>query len=371
MILGLRRERPKSSRDDALRRALVNAIAARHVEWPRSDCGILDLSMRPFAATATLVFAVMLPAQTTQPSRPNAVRLTKYVLGVANLDRTHAFYHALGLELENATTLNKPTTLPEMLLKLVAVPAGTKFRNMMLKIPNTPFSLEVTEFSNMELRPVRPRIQDPGASLLVLSVGDVDAALAITKSFGVEVVTTGGSPVPVRFRGGEGRAVTVKDPDGYYVELNHPPDAPAGNAGIIGAGFIAVSVAQDVEKAASFYRDQFGFDARISAWSSNDSQNAGVPSAEIRSADITVPGTSLRWRFAEFKGVERKRYAPRVPDPGAPVIGLQVRDIDAAIAAVTAAGGSSITQGGSIKLGSGKVGFVRDPSGILVELAQP
>ena len=57
-------------------------------------------------------------------------------------------------------------------------------------------------------------------------------------------------------------------------------------------------------------------------------------------------------------------------DPGAPAIGLQVRDIDAAIAAMKAAGGSSITQGGSVKLGSGKVGFVRDPNGLLVELAQ-
>jgi hypothetical protein len=41
------------------------------------------------------------------------------------------------------------------------------------------------------------------------------------------------------------------------------------------------------------------------------------------------------------------------------------------VAAVKAAGGASGTQGGSVRLGNGKVGFVRDPSGILVELAQP
>jgi catechol 2,3-dioxygenase-like lactoylglutathione lyase family enzyme len=72
----------------------------------------------------------------------------------------------------------------------------------------------------------------------------------------------------------------------------------------------------------------------------------------------------------EFKGVDRKPYTPRIPDPGAPAIGLQVRDIDAAIAAVKAAGGTSVTQGGNVKLGNGKVGFVRDPNGLLVELAQ-
>ena len=48
-----------------------------------------------------------------------------------------------------------------------------------------------------------------------------------------------------------------------------------------------------------------------------------------------------------------------------------MRDIEAAIAAVKAAGGASITQGGSARLGNGKVGFVRDSSSILVELAHP
>jgi len=72
----------------------------------------------------------------------------------------------------------------------------------------------------------------------------------------------------------------------------------------------------------------------------------------------------------EFKGVDRKPYMPRIPDPGAPAIGLQVRDMDAAIAGVKAAGGSSVTQGGNVKLGNGKVGFLRDPNGLLVELAQ-
>jgi len=78
----------------------------------------------------------------------------------------------------------------------------------------------------------------------------------------------------------------------------------------------------------------------------------------------------LSWRFVEFKGVNRKPYTPRIPDPGAAGLGLQVHDINAAIAAMKAAGGSSITQGGNVKLGNSKVGFVRDPNGILVELAQ-
>jgi len=320
--------------------------------------------MRALSVSTCLLFATLAHGQ---PTPPNAVRLTKYILGVADLDRSYAFYHALGLDLDNATALGRPNTLPDMLLKLVDVPAGTKFRNMMLKIPNAPFAVEVTEFSNLELRPVKPRIQDPGASLLVLAVGDVDAALAIAKKAGAEVVTTGGAPVAGTGRAA--RAVTVKDPDGYYVEFAQPRGVPPGDGKAMGAAF--GSVVEDSEKAAAFYRDQFGFTVKTSDLA-DASANLGTPGAQIRTASATIPGTDLSWVFFDFKGVDRKPYSGRIPDPGARALGLQVHDIDAAVAAVKAAGGVSITQGGSARLGgNGRVGFVRDPSGILVELAQP
>jgi catechol 2,3-dioxygenase-like lactoylglutathione lyase family enzyme len=327
---------------------------------------MLDLNMRPITISACLFFAALAPAQTAQP---NAVKLTKYILGVADLDKSYAFYHALGLDLQNnAPALTaKPNALADMLLKLVDVPPGTKFRNMMLKIPNTEFPIEVTEFTGMDVRPAKPRIQDPGASLLVLDVDDVDAALAAAKKAGGEVITTGGSPV--KRASGPGRVVTVKDPDGYYVELAQTTDKAAGSGKVIGATFGSM-VVQSSEKAAAFYRDQFGFAVKTNAWTSNFDANLGTPGAQVQTAEVTVPGTPLSWRFMEFKGVDRKPYAPRIPDPGAPGLGLQVHDMDAAIAAVKAAGGSSVTQGGNVKMGNGKVGFIRDPSGILVELAQ-
>jgi catechol 2,3-dioxygenase-like lactoylglutathione lyase family enzyme len=327
---------------------------------------MLDLNMRPLFVSACLFFAALAPGQTAQP---NAIKLTKYILGVADLDKSYTFYHALGLDLQNnAPALTaKPNTLNDALRGLVDVPAGTKFRNMMLKIPNAEFPIEVTEFTAMDVRAAKPRIQDPGASLLVLDVDDVDAALAVAKKAGGEVVTTGGSPV--KRASGPGRVVTLKDPDGYYVELAQTTDKASGSGKVIGAAFGSM-VVQSSEKAAAFYRDQFGFAVKTNAWTSNFDANLGIPGAQVQTAEVTVPGTALSWRFMEFKGVDRKPYTPRIPDPGAPALGLQVHDMDAAIAAVKAAGGSSVTQGGNIKMGNGKVGFVRDPNGILVELAQ-
>lgn len=326
---------------------------------------MLGLNMRPILS-ACLLFAALAPGQT---AAPNAVKLTKYILGVADLDKSYAFYHALGLELQNnAPALTaKPNTLNDALRGLVDVPPGTKFRNMMLKIPNAAFPLEVTEFTAMEVHPAKPRIQDPGASLLVLAVDNLDAALAAAKKAGGEVVTTGGSPV--KGIGRAARVITVRDPDGYYVELAQPTPTASGSGKVIGASF-GSPVVQNVEKAASFYLDHLGFVGKTNVWTSNYSANLGTPGAQVRTADVTIPGTDLSWTFFEFKGVDRKAHTPRIPDPGAAGLGLQVSDIDAAIAAVKAAGGSSITQGGSVKLGNGKVGFVRDPSGILVELAQ-
>ncbi len=325
--------------------------------------------MRSLFVSSCLFFAALAPGQSVEPAAPNAIKLTKYILGVADLEKTYAFYHALGLDLQNnAPALTaKPNTLNDALRGLVDVPPGTKFRNMMLKIPGAEFPIEVTEFSNMDVHAARPRIQDPGASLLVLDVDDVDAALATAKKVGGEVVTTGGSPV--KRASGPGRVVTLRDPDGYYVELAQTTDKATGSGKVIGATFGSM-VVQSSEKAAAFYRDQFGFADKTNAWTSNFDANLGTPGAQVVTAEVTVPGTKLSWRFMEFKGLDRKPYTPRIPDPGAAGIGLQVRDIDAAIAAVKAAGGASVTQGGNVKMGNGKVGFVRDPNGILVELAQ-
>ena len=320
--------------------------------------------MRPLIS-ACLLFTSLAAGQS---SNPNAVRLTKFILGVDNLDRSYAFYHALGLELDNAKALGKPAPLPDMLLKLVDVPQGTKFRNMMLKIPNTAFELEVTEFSGMDLHSAKPRIQDPGAAMLIFAVDELDAALATAKKAGGVVLTPGGLPIEGTGRAGA-RAVTLKDPDGYYVQLAQPLSVRPGAGKVVGAAFGTMAV-QDAEKTASFYQDKFGFKMNDNGWTTDYDTNLGTPGAQVHDVTVTVPGTNLSWGFFEFKGVDRKPYTPRIPDPGAAAIGLQVHDIEAAIAAMKAAGGSSITAGGSLKLGNGKVGFVRDPNGILVELAQ-
>ena len=194
-------------------------------------------------------------------SPPNGLRLTKYIIGVADLEKTYAFYHALGLELDGAKELRKAAPLPDLIRTLVDVPAGTNFRNAMLTIPGANFALEVTEFTHLQLHPGRPRAFDPGASLLILTVRDIDAALAAAKKAGAAVVTEGGASLGIGPNNAT-RAIFVRDPDSFYVEFIQPNPLPATSApagtNVIGARF--GSVVADAEKAAQFYRDRFGLE---------------------------------------------------------------------------------------------------------------
>ncbi len=327
-------------------------------------------------ALAVGSIALAAPAETANSAAPNAVRLTKYVLGVADMDKTWAFYKSLGVELAgNATELKKPG--PGAGVKqLTDTPDGTIFRAQMFKIPNATdgFQLEFTEFTHLDVHPARPRMQDPGASVMILRVRDLQSALAAAKSNGGTVVTTGGQPMPLG-KDGKTRVIFVRDPDGYYVEFQQPDPIPAGApaGNIISAAF--GSVVNDAEKAALFYRDKFGFEAQVFDWNAAPAatQLAGIEKGQMRRSLVTIPGTKLQWEFISYKGVDRKAYTPRIPDPGAPALGFQVRDIDAAAAAIKAAGGSIVSAGGEIirRPNGSAVAFMRDPNGLLLEVAQP
>ena len=129
---------------------------------------------------AAVIFAVSALAE------PNAVRLSKYILTVSDLDKTYAFYHdALGIQLDgNATELRKP--MPgSPANQITGSPADSSFRNANTRIPGADFTFEFIELTGQTRTARHPRLQDPGASVLVLTVRDVDATLAaVTKAIG-------------------------------------------------------------------------------------------------------------------------------------------------------------------------------------------
>lgn len=340
---------------------------------------------RLLAGTAAVLLCLALPAAAASPE--GAVTGSQnLIVAVGDLDKAVAFYRALGLEIADRDGLGRPqrkdqVPVPapssEILNKLCGITAtqGTTFRYLSLKIPSAGFDLELIEFTGMERKRTRPGTQDPGASVLVLTVRNVDAALATAKHAGGSIVTPGGSPL--NMGSGKSRAVLIRDLDGFFVEFVQPDplsntEAPASSNVIAGSFKHTI---QDTDKTLTFYRNVLGFDPHPGssfAQTKNVAKLAGLPAqAQFRSSTTDVPGSAVHWELVEFKGVARKPFVPDTPDPGAAVFSLKVRDVDAALKAVKMGGGVIASIGGEPeKVGKGRNVFVRDPDGFLLELAQ-
>jgi hypothetical protein len=102
----------------------------------------------------------------------------------------------------------------------------------------------------------------------------------------------------------------------------------------------------------------------------------GMKGGQYRVSSLQVPTSGLIVELVDFKGVDRRTVRGSIQDPGSTRIQLQVRDVDAAIAALTRAGGVVVSSGGSsLDLpGRGgattKVAIVRDPNNLFLVLLQ-
>jgi predicted enzyme related to lactoylglutathione lyase len=71
------------------------------------------------------------------------------------------------------------------------------------------------EFKDIERKPLRTRVQDPGTAILQVLVKDMDTALKNLKAAGGTVVSTGGEAVSI----GTARIALVRDPNNLILEL--------------------------------------------------------------------------------------------------------------------------------------------------------
>lgn len=156
---------------------------------------------------------------------------------------------------------------------------------------------------------------------------------------------------------------------------------------VVGAENLILSVG-DLERSVAFYRDVLGLSVRSrqggrpglpapASMSEALSNLTAIDGAKLRRVTFDLPGASFGLELAEFSGIERKPYEAGVSDPGAPILALTVRDIDAAFSAVKRAGGRIVTIGGEpvhlARPSGGGRRFVlfRDPDGILIEISRP
>jgi catechol 2,3-dioxygenase-like lactoylglutathione lyase family enzyme len=295
---------------------------------------------------------------------------------VSDLDRAVAFYRdGLGLDVQGAPAtadtnpaLRNMFGLPDAQLRWqIGRPAGMRS------------GVEIVEIKKAGGKALERRLQDIGATTLIVLVRDLDSAFGRLKQLGAPVVTKGGLPLLVPGGARQSRAVIVQDPDGHFVELFQPdplPEAPATNVIEVR---VRLSVA-DVERETRLYRDALGLAVRTPgefAGQPTVLDMMGLPAgAQYRASMFTVPTTGLTFELIDFKGVERRVVRGNIQDPGSTRMQLQVRDVDAAIAALRQAGGTVVSAGGTtVELpGRGgtttKVAIVREPSNLFLVLLQ-
>ena len=297
--------------------------------------------------------------------------MQNFIHSVANIEKSAAFYHdVFGLELNGE--LRPPNGNP-MVLGLVSA-QGAQFRAAVMKIPGAAFSLELTEFTGIPTHPAKPNHWDPGAADLALRVRDVDAAFAALKKAGAPIISLSGAPVKIGPPAGKIRSVFTRDPDGYILEvIQADPIAADAPTGLVVGANMGLTVG-DTEKTLAFYRDLLGMEIKAgAAFGGNPAilDMVGAPGGQVKQSAGTVPGSTARLEFYEFRDVARTPFRLRIPDPGSPALSLRVNDLDALVKRVKAAGIRIITTGGEpVNMGASRNVFVEDPNGVAVELIE-
>ncbi|HLQ76615.1 MAG TPA: VOC family protein [Terriglobia bacterium] len=318
-------------------------------------------------ATAVLIGGFMLAQAPPAPPASLITGVGNFSHIVANLDKSLAFYRdALGMEPDGAI---RPFQGDPSIMKLGNT-VGAQSRYIPLKAPGTGLGVELIEYKDIDRKPAQPRFYDPGAANLIARVRDFDGTLTRIKAAGGHVISAAGAPVTI----GNGlKVVFVQDPDGFVVELNGAAANATGAGNVVSTGF---EVAVDsTEKTVAFYRDLLGFNLNATVAFNPDkvmNETAGAPGASFRQSRAPIPGTMLSMTFIEFKDIERRPLRTRVQDPGTAILQLNVKDLDALLKTLKAAGYSAISPDGqAVTIGAAsRLAIVRDPNNLYLELIQ-
>jgi catechol 2,3-dioxygenase-like lactoylglutathione lyase family enzyme len=307
---------------------------------------------------------------------------SNFIHVIGNMEQTVAFYHSV-LGLDFARGVGKFAVIPAV-SRLYALPLTTPMQLAILRLPDRAVALEFAQVRGVAQKLSAPRPQDPGASVLVLTVRSLEPILARVRAARVPIVTTGGGPVVIADGAGKSRVLVVKDPDGYYIELleRHPapgqaqsgePRPPSGNAaGNVLRASLMLSVA-NTDATVHVYRDLLGLPLRVDDSFAPDaglSRALGVGrGAQLRHSVATLPGSDFTFDFVEWKGVSRETTQVRLYDRGAVVLRLVVDNVDTVVAHLKADGVPvASTGGGPVTINPlFHACILRDPSGFYFE----
>jgi catechol 2,3-dioxygenase-like lactoylglutathione lyase family enzyme len=254
---------------------------------------------------------------------------------VADLDRSMKFYvDAMGLEMARPVRPFEPTPWAMQAGNTIGASSGAAN----LRVPGGEMTVELIVYKDFDTKPVKPPLEQPGATTLILKVRDA-------------------AEMRRRLLGAGGREVAanvIADPDGFYVRLVEDRSL----AGPLGGATLGVTIANTAETL-KIYRDILGFVPGPT--DSNLRTIAPIPGARV---------STIEW--TEYKTPDLPAIRTRLPDPGTTMLLVPVRDAEGTAAALKGAGLDVISAGGKVVThdNGSKVIIVRDPNNIFLELIQ-
>jgi catechol 2,3-dioxygenase-like lactoylglutathione lyase family enzyme len=316
------------------------------------------------------------------PSAPPRPAIIGYIPQVADLEAAGRFYHdLLGLESMQGDPRARLTWYPTRPFLHEMYGVEGRLRNLALRVPMSDLLIEPIQWSDASGKPLHPRLQDPGATRLILTVSNIDTLVGRLKQGGAKALTSGGMPVSVADDTGTKRVILFEDFNGFYVELVQrqalPPRAPeVGPLPYVYGAALSVTVA-DLDQSARFFREVLGLDVTAETSFRADAkrlQELGLRGALYREAAIAWPDETPQLHLLEVMGVDRKVLEPLVADPNAALVRLNVRDMDSTLAKVKAFPGAKVMNlsGGPYLDGRNLYLIVRVPAaGIYLQIIGP
>jgi catechol 2,3-dioxygenase-like lactoylglutathione lyase family enzyme len=342
------------------------------------------LLARAGAVVIALTAAGLAPARAASPVHG----IFNWIHGTGDAEQAFAFYHdVFGIELARSPFAGSGPAAPEPIRPAAQAGSdplvwdltnthGSRFRTVFMRAANTPFGLELSEFFDIPRSERHANPWDPGASKLIFTVRDLNSVVARLTTRRTPVVTIGG----VALNTSNGRAILVRDPDGYLVEVRQASSAAvtaAKEPGDVIETAIGISVARR-ERALAFYEKLLGFERRATS-TANDAELRvnGLTTGKLTHTVMSIPGIGATVVLAEFArpataSPPAMPFEWRVQDVGAPQFQLEVAGLDALLERTARAGYRFLSVGGEpIQRPFGRFVFAIDSDGILVEFVEP
>jgi len=153
------------------------------------------------------------------------------------------------------------------------------------------------------------------------------------------------------------------------------PANPTNKTGVIGL-MHAIHSTNDVEKTLAFYQSVFALNGRVGGFDPKGPRIlTNSPTATLRVAMTQLRG-AFNFELTQFSDLERQtNKQPDIQDPGAPMMKLLVRDLDAVVSNAKKVAAPIVTKGGTpvtapTPIGSARAIIMRDPDGYFVEAIQ-